>query len=247
LDLSGANLSGADFTRAMLVQAKLHGADLTGARIYGISAWNVSTNNETKQEGLVITASVKAVITVDNLKVAQFIYLILNNDKIRNVLDTITRKVVLILGRFTEDRMAVLDAIADQLRELKCLPVIFKFEPSPERNILDTVRILAHMSRFVIMDFTDAKFILAEAAAVVKINVVIQPIIKVGQELGTIRGILADAQRMLDLHEYHDVNDLLPALRDTLLPAAEKMAEHWTKRRDEWSKSSKTAENVPPE
>lgn len=54
-------------------------------------------------------------ITVDNLEVAQFIYLLLNNEKIRQVIDTITSKVVLILGRFTDERKSVIDAIREEL------------------------------------------------------------------------------------------------------------------------------------
>ena len=36
----------------------------------------------------------------------------LHNQKIRDVIDTITSKAVLILGRFTDERKAVLDALA---------------------------------------------------------------------------------------------------------------------------------------
>ena len=45
---------------------------------------------------------------MDDLEIAQFIYLLLNNQKIRHVIDTITSKIVLILGRFTPERKAVL-------------------------------------------------------------------------------------------------------------------------------------------
>ena len=41
-------------------------------------------------------------VTVDNIEVAQFIYLLLHNGKIRDVIDTVTSKAVLILGRFTK-------------------------------------------------------------------------------------------------------------------------------------------------
>ena len=44
---------------------------------------------------------------VDDLEVAQFIYLLLNNQNVRQVIDTITSKIVLILGRFTPERKAV--------------------------------------------------------------------------------------------------------------------------------------------
>ena len=48
-------------------------------------------------------------ITIDDIEVAQFIFLMLNNPKIRGVLESVTSKVVLILGRFTEERKKVLD------------------------------------------------------------------------------------------------------------------------------------------
>src|SRR5215471_5162444 len=96
----------------------LRGADLTGCRIYGVSAWGLNLEGA-KQQSLIITKLAEnepePEITVDNLEVAQFIYLLLHNEKIRDVIDTITSKVVLILGRFTPERKAILDAIRDEL------------------------------------------------------------------------------------------------------------------------------------
>ena len=57
---------------------------------------------------MVITPGNEPTVTVDEIEVAQFIYFILNNQKIRNVIDTITSKVVLILGRFTDARKEML-------------------------------------------------------------------------------------------------------------------------------------------
>jgi hypothetical protein len=53
----------------------------------------------TKQQNLVITRQDEPAITVDKIEVAQFVYLLLNNKKVRDVIDTITSKVVLILGQ----------------------------------------------------------------------------------------------------------------------------------------------------
>jgi hypothetical protein len=64
-------------------------------------------DDQTNQQNLVITDRDQAAITVDKIDVAQFIYLLLNNQAIRNVIDTITSKTVLILGRFSEDRKPV--------------------------------------------------------------------------------------------------------------------------------------------
>src|SRR5438270_552665 len=81
-DLSGANLSGATLIGASLVDADITNADLTGCRVYGVSAWNVKLSGGTRQQGLVITVENEPDVTVDNIEVAQFIYLMLNNQKI---------------------------------------------------------------------------------------------------------------------------------------------------------------------
>jgi hypothetical protein len=70
---------------------------------------------------------VKPEITTDDIEVAQFLYLLIHNEKLRKVIDTITTKVVLILGRFSEERKVVLDAVRDALRTRDLLPVIFDF------------------------------------------------------------------------------------------------------------------------
>ena len=62
--------------------------------IYGISAWDVQLDGA-KQLNLTITPDDQPTITVDNLKIAQFIYLLLNNAEIRDVINTLTTKSVL--------------------------------------------------------------------------------------------------------------------------------------------------------
>jgi len=61
---------------------------------------------------------------------AQFIYLLLNNQKVRDVIDTITSKVVLILGRFTSERKVILDALKDELRRQNYTPVLATVPPA---------------------------------------------------------------------------------------------------------------------
>jgi hypothetical protein len=126
-NLIEAKLNGARLYSATLVRTNLEGADLTSCSVHGISVWDVKLKG-TIQSNLVITPTYQSVIEVDNLEVAQFIYLLLNNEKIRHVIDTITSKVVLILGRFTEERKDVLDAIREALRKRDYLPILFDFE-----------------------------------------------------------------------------------------------------------------------
>jgi hypothetical protein len=134
--------------------------------VYGISAWNVRLKGAI-QSNLVITPSHESAIQVDNLEVAQFIYLLLNNEKIRNVIDTITSKVVLILGRFTPERKVVLDAIREELRKRDYLPILFDFEKPASKGLTGTISTLANMARFIIADLTDPSSVPHELAMVV--------------------------------------------------------------------------------
>ena len=88
------------------------------------------------------------------------------------------------MGRFTPERKAVLDAIKEEIRKQKLLPMMFDFIPSTSQTILETVSTLAHMARFVIADLTDAKSILQELQAIVPNNpsVPVQPPLLASQE-----------------------------------------------------------------
>jgi uncharacterized protein YjbI with pentapeptide repeats len=156
-DLKGARLIDANLAEAQLIGTDLRGTTLTGSHVYGTSVWDVKVNDETNQQNLVITDHHQPVITVDNIKVAQFIYLLLNNQEIRDVIDIITSKVVLILGRFSKERKPVLDALREELRKHDYLPIMFDFDPTTNQTIIETVKTLAGLSRFVIADITDAR------------------------------------------------------------------------------------------
>jgi hypothetical protein len=162
-----------------LVDTVVTGADLTGCRIYGVSAWGLKLDEQTKQRNLLITPEHEPEITVDNIEVAQFIYLMLHNQKIRDVIDTITSKAVLILGRFTDERKAVLNALREELRKRDYLPILFDFEKPRSRDTDETITLLARMARFIVADISDAKSVLHELRAIVPDlpSVPVQPII----------------------------------------------------------------------
>ncbi|MDQ7784741.1 MAG: pentapeptide repeat-containing protein [Desulfomonilaceae bacterium] len=224
-DLTGAKLINANLVRAAVINTNLEGADLSGARIYGISAWNVNLK-DAKQNDLVITNEREPTITVDNLGVAQFIYLLLNNNKIRDVIDTITSKVVLILGRFGGGRWATLNAMRNRLRELDLSPVMFDFSPPKDRDLTETVSTLAHMARFVIADLTDASSVQQELTATVPtLSIPYIPIIKMGWEPWSMSKDFKKYHWMLPLHEYKDDADLLVDLEEKLIPAANEKRE----------------------
>jgi uncharacterized protein (UPF0179 family) len=84
-------ISGATLYRAALVQTNLTKAVLTDCRIYGMSVWDANLEGAI-QSNLVITLDDQPQIQVDNLEVAQFIYLLLSREKLRGVITTIGEK-----------------------------------------------------------------------------------------------------------------------------------------------------------
>jgi hypothetical protein len=155
-NLGGAVLRGAVLQNATLVDTDLTGADLTACRIYGVSAWGLKLDRS-KQQNLLITGRDEPQITVDNIEVAQFAYLLLHNPKIRDVIDTIGKKGVLLLGRFTEGRMEVLERLREKLRDLGFVPMVFNFDKPETKDFTETVRLLCSLSKFVIVDITNPR------------------------------------------------------------------------------------------
>jgi hypothetical protein len=220
-NLSGANLSGANLEGSSLVDAYLTDADLTDCRIYGISAWNLKLEG-TKQQNLIITKQVEPEITVDDIEVAQFIYLMLHNQKIRKVIDTITSKSVLILGRFSVERKAVLDALREELRKRDYLPILFDFEVPATRDITETVSLLARMARFIIADLTDPSSIPKELEAIVPgLAVPVQPLLEGASRPYAMFKDYWKYDWVLPPHRYEGLDTLLTSIAENVIAPAE--------------------------
>jgi hypothetical protein len=227
--LVGADLRGANLRFGRLVAVDVSGARLSGCHVYGCSLWDLR-GQPNEQRNIVITPKSEPQITVDQVEVAQFIYLLLNNKNIRHVIDTITSKVVLILGRFTPERIAVLNAIRDELRKLDYLPVLFDFDKPSNRDITETVSTLAHMARFVIADITDARSIPQELMAIVPAlpSVPVQPLLLASQRE---YGMFEHFKRypwVLEPYLYEDQDRLLAAIMEKVIGPAEAKAKEQT-------------------
>lgn len=244
-DFRGANLDGADLlcanltlanlrgaqmrlTRlvgAVLVETELNGADLSGSHVYGVSAWNAKLEG-TIQRGLVVTAPGEPEVTVDHLEMAQFVDMVLHNENIRNALNTLTSKVVLILGRFSAERKPVLDALREALRHKDYAPVIFDFEQAPHTTA-ETISTLAHMAHYVIADLSDPACVLQELQAIVphSPSVVVQPILPESQNLPGMYDSFEAYPWVLEPFRYRDKEHLLSALENVIATAESKAGE----------------------
>ena len=225
-NLSGADLTGADLREAILVHTQVDKAKASGSRIYGVNVWDLRGDFE-EQKDLVITPEASpSQITVDNIKVAQFIYLILNNEAIRDVINTLTSKSVLILGRFSiPERKGILDALRNKLREYNLLPIVFDFDRPTDKDFTETIKTLAGLCYFVIADITNPKSSPLELQATVPdYQIPFVPIIQEGEQPFA---MMVDLQKkypwVLDTLSYNSIETLIKALKPAIIdPAIQK-------------------------
>ena len=248
-DLTGAMLIGASLRRADLSKATLNGADLTGAildyarlvetkleratldqcSVYGVSAWNLDLEM-TAQKDLIITKDDEPTVTVDSLDVAQFLYLLLRNAKVRDVINTIATKAVLILGRFTAERKRVLDALREALRSRGLVPIIFDFERPSPRSTSETVSALAHLAWFVIADLTDPRSVPQELTRIVPSlpSLAVRPIILASQDPWAMFSDFRLYPWVLEPYRYDSVEGLIAAVDTYVIAPAETKARELT-------------------
>ncbi len=245
-DLSGSNLSNVNFYKADLTRANLQGANISGAnlegckldgaRVYGIAAWDLK-GTPISSKDLIVTPEMSGSITTDDIRVAQFIYLLVNNPEIRNVLDAVTKKVVLILGRFKPDRKIILNALRNSLREHDFVPVLFDFEKAADRDITETITLLARMARYVIADLTEPSSIPQELQAIAPdVAVPIRLILQKECDPYSMSRDLKKYQWVIKPYRYDSLDDLLNNLEDEVIDIAEKTRIKIEKLRldDEW-------------
>ena len=229
-DLKRANLSGADLRAAnlrgtSLIRTVIDKAKISGSLVYAINVLDLKGEFE-EQKDLVITPSKTPMITVDNIKVAQFIHLILNNEEIRDVIHTLTSKSVLILGRFSvPERKSILDALRNKLREYDLLPIVFDFDRPTEKDFTETINILAGLSLFVIADITNPRSSPLELQATVPdYQIPFVPIVQEGEQSFA---RMVDLQKkydwVMDTLYYDSIESLINALKPAIIdPAIEK-------------------------
>jgi hypothetical protein len=128
---------------------------------------------------------------------------------------------VLILGRFTPERKAVLDAMADQLRSHNLLPIIFDFERATSRDFTETIKTLAGMSLFVIADITNPKSAPLELQATIPdYQIPFVPILQEGEEPFSMFADLKKYPWVLSPLEYPSLADLLRVFKTAIIDEA---------------------------
>jgi hypothetical protein len=221
--LANADLRGARLMHANLVKTDFRRANLEGCGVYGASVWDVKLDHRTEESNLTVTPSGVSAITVDSLELAQFVYLMLNNENIATAINTFGEKAVLILGRFTPERKAVLNAIRAALQERDFVPIIFDFESPAQRDFTEVIKTLAGMSRFIIADISNPKSSPLELQAVMPDYMI--PFVPIIQENEQPFSMFKDLQHkygkwVLDVLKYDSAEGLIRVLDKAVIKPA---------------------------
>lgn len=165
-NLTGANIRAADLSESVLVRTTVEAADFGYSTVYGTSVWDLR-GTPSDETDLLVTAPGRFALRTDRLAFAQLIYCITQNKHLREVIDTVGSRLVLILGNFKEERKAVLEAVRGALKNIDFIPVIFDFEGPKSKDTTGTVETLARLARFVVADLTDPSSVPHELATTV--------------------------------------------------------------------------------
>jgi uncharacterized protein YjbI with pentapeptide repeats len=229
-DFRGAHFRGANLQGVQLARTNLRGADLRRCKVYGLSAWDLFLNKRTKQGQLRVTYQPRGAgpktekVVVDSLDLAAFIYLTLNNQNISRIFEATGRQWVLLLGRFGK-RIALLNRLRKELTNRQYVPIIFDFSRPEDRDLIETVVLLAGMSAFVIVDITDPRSTPMELQAIaLTFGVPIVPIIDANEREFATFPALRKLFWVLETVPYSDPKDLVKRLDSSVIRPARKLA-----------------------
>lgn len=233
--MDGADLEGAYLHDVILNQTSLLGANLRGASVSGAFIRRVRTDDKTDQRDLNVDVHViwdrpKGDLvefdSADDLRLVQFHDIVDEHGAVGNLISASAKRVVLILGRFLPKRKRVLDRLAAALHVRGKVPVIFDFPGPSEREISDTVRFIAGMSQFIVVDLTKASSVPLELQATIPdLMVPVLPIIEAGQP---VFAMFSDLQRRYPWIQptvsYKNADELVRCVDEAIVYRADRAA-----------------------
>ena len=224
---TGTSFAGASFINCNLNRINLVGAnfcvkEIRDTVVYGISAWDLETWEEAKQSNLVIErtydlysemiAQGTLPLTVDDIELAQFVYYLSNHKKMRDTLNILNDKGVLLLGKFKEGGLAKLYKLRDILRTKGYMPMIFDFDRPNSLSITETVVTMAGLSKFIVADLSGSSVPHELATILTQIK---KPILALGDPYSMFPD-LADQTKILIIKNEDnleaDLTDQLPVI-----------------------------------
>jgi len=217
-----------DLSKAMLFEVECDGAVFENCTIFAIGVCRVKGTPRLQSE-LNTGAPHEPKLLVDDFKLGPFLYEIDRDEAIPRLFELLASKLVLILGRFLPQTKRGLDRLHAELRLRNYVPVLVDSELDGRFNATTLVSVVAMCTRFVVVDVTNPKTVIAEVDAILKQRPVpVQPIVLAGQpepvQFPMARG--EGHRQLLALFEYKDVEDLVDNLDRAVIGPCEEFLMH---------------------
>lgn len=144
-----------------------------------------------------------------------------------DIMSELSKRRVLILGRFTGRRLKVLEGIKAYLEKHSnhYIPELFTFRKPDSRDLIEAIIGFAALSRFVIADLSEPKSVQSELEPIVRHfqSVPVVPVInRTGKEYATFSSLQRQANVVKPTVRYRDLDDLIQKLGEEVVPLAEK-------------------------
>jgi hypothetical protein len=142
------------------------------------------------------------------------------------IMSELTERRVLILGRFTDTRLEILEGIKAHLARHpnRYIPELFTFKKPKSRDLTEAVTGFAALSRFIIADLSEPRRVQTELEAIVSrfLSVPVVPLIsQYGKGDRVFEDILRRQNVVKPPIRYRDFDDLKPKLDAEVVPKAE--------------------------
>jgi hypothetical protein len=139
------------------------------------------------------------------------------------IMSELSRRRVLVLGRFSERRLAVLESI--KAHPNKYIPELFTCEKPESTSLAEVISGFAALSCFIIADLSELRSVQSELQAIVP-NFQSVPVAPLISPTGKEYALFASLQRYKNVVSpavrYRDLDDLLEKIDLQVVPLAEK-------------------------
>lgn len=163
-NFEGATFVNCNLNRINLTNTNFKVKEIRETVVYGIAAWDIEISEDSLQSKLVIEKTYnlyseiieegRIPLMVDNIELAQFIYYLSNHKKMRDTLNILNKRGVLLLGKFKDGGLARLYKLRDWFSEQNYLPMIFDFDRPASLDYTETVITLSGLSKLVVADLS---------------------------------------------------------------------------------------------
>lgn len=91
---------------------------------------------------------------VDDIELAQFVHYLASHRRVRSMINVLTERGVLLLGRFADGGLDLLYELRDALLARGYRPMIFDFARPDSLSMTETVVTMAALSKFIVVDLS---------------------------------------------------------------------------------------------